>query len=108
LTYCVGSYIIHTLHFFKDEKEHNLLVQYSKFQPRIGHEGPEGEYSYSSSLSLTSALDGWVVNTLPPQLYPEERPGTNCIGGWVGLRAGQDGCEKSRPDWDSIPGPFSP
>jgi hypothetical protein len=26
--------------------------------PRTGHEGPEGEYTYSSSLSLTSMLDG--------------------------------------------------
>jgi hypothetical protein len=26
--------------------------------PRTGHEGPEGEEMYSSTLSLTSALDG--------------------------------------------------
>jgi len=26
--------------------------------PRTGHEGPEGESRYSSTLSLTSALDG--------------------------------------------------
>jgi hypothetical protein len=32
-----------------------------KVLPRTGHEGPEGEYRYSSTLSLTSALDvgGW-------------------------------------------------
>jgi len=30
-----------------------------KFRPRTGHEGPEGEQSYCSTLSLTSALD-WV------------------------------------------------
>ena len=29
-----------------------------KVHPRIGHEGPEGKQSYSSTLSLTSALDG--------------------------------------------------
>jgi hypothetical protein len=29
-----------------------------KVHPRTGHEGPEGEYRYSSTLSLTSALDG--------------------------------------------------
>jgi hypothetical protein len=29
-----------------------------KVHPRRGHEGPEGEYRYSSTLSLTSALDG--------------------------------------------------
>ena len=27
-------------------------------RPRTGNEGPEGEYRYSSTLSLTSALDG--------------------------------------------------
>ena len=34
-----------------------------KVHPRRGHEGPEGEYRYSSILSLTSALDGggWSV-----------------------------------------------
>ena len=26
--------------------------------PRTGREGPEGEYKYGSTLSLTSALDG--------------------------------------------------
>ena len=30
-------------------------------------------------------------------LLPGKRPGTHCIGGWVGPRAGLDGCGKSRP-----------
>ena len=29
--------------------------------------------------------------------YPRERPGTQCTGGWVGLRASLDWCGKSRP-----------
>jgi hypothetical protein len=29
-----------------------------KVHPRTGHEGPEGEWKYNSTLSLTSALDG--------------------------------------------------
>jgi len=29
-----------------------------KIHPKSGHEGPEGENSYSSTLSLHSALDG--------------------------------------------------
>ena len=29
-----------------------------KVHPGTGHEGPEGEWMYSSTLSLTSALDG--------------------------------------------------
>jgi hypothetical protein len=36
------------------------------YHPRTGHEGPEGEYRYSSSLSLTSTLDegGWLTPDL--------------------------------------------
>jgi len=40
---------------------------------------------------------GWVVNATPPSLYPRERPGTYCIGGWVGLRASMDRCGKFGP-----------
>ena len=40
---------------------------------------------------------GWVINATPRPLYPRERPGTRRIGGWVGPRAGLDGCGKSRP-----------
>jgi hypothetical protein len=29
-----------------------------EIRPRTGHEDPEGEYSYRSTLTLTSALDG--------------------------------------------------
>jgi hypothetical protein len=51
---------------------------------------------------------GWVENTTPWPLYPRERHGTYCIGDWVGPRADLDGCGKSRPHRDSIPGPSSP
>jgi hypothetical protein len=43
----------------------------------------------------------------PAALPPGKRPGTHCIGGWVGPTAGLDGCEKSRRHRDSIPGPTS-
>jgi len=46
---------------------------------------------------------GCVVNATARLLYPRHRPGTHCIGGWVGPRAGLDGCGKSRPHRDSIP-----
>jgi hypothetical protein len=38
---------------------------------------------YSSTLSLTSALDwgGWVVNVTSRPLYPQKRPGTRWMGG---------------------------
>ena len=39
----------------------------------------------------------WVVNAKPRLLYTRKRPGTHCIGGWVGPRAGLDGCGKYRP-----------
>ena len=53
---------------------------------------------YSSTLSLTSTLDGvdgqrHALAALPPG----QRPGTHCIGGWVGHRTGLDGCRNSRP-----------
>ena len=44
----------------------------------------------------------------PAALYPLERPGTHCTGGWVGPRASLDRCGKTRPHRDSIPGPSSP
>jgi len=37
-----------------------------KVHPRIGHDGPNGEYRYSPTLSLTSALDGGGWSTTPP------------------------------------------
>jgi hypothetical protein len=40
---------------------------------------------------------GWVVNATPRPLYPRESPDTLCIEGWVGSRAGLDGCGKSPP-----------
>ena len=33
----------------------------------------------------------------PIALYPRERPGTHCIGGWLGTRAGLDGRKISSP-----------
>ena len=37
-----------------------------------------------------------IPTELSRPLYPQERPGTHCTGGWVGPRAGLDGCGKSR------------
>ena len=57
-----------------------------------GHESPEEEKRYKSTLSLTSALNrgGWLTPC----------PGTHCTGGCVGPRVGLDGCGKSRPHRD--------
>ena len=54
---------------------------------------------YSSTLCLTSTLDGGGLSTSrhAKPIYPQERPGTHCIGGSVGSRAVLDRCGKSRP-----------
>ena len=58
-------------------------------QLRTGHDSPEGEESYSFTLSLTSALDGvGGQRQTPAALILGRRPGTHCIGVWVGPRAG--------------------
>ena len=64
---------------------------------------------YSSTLPSTPALDGGGWSTpRPGRFSPRERPGTHCIGGWLGSRSCLDGCGKSRPHRDLIPGPSSP
>jgi hypothetical protein len=62
---------------------------------------------YSSTLSLTFALDGdgWLRSHALAALPPRNRRGTNFVGGWVGPKAGLDLCGKFRPHWHSIPGP---
>ena len=41
----------------------------------------------------------------PAALPQRKRPGTHYIGGWVGPRAGLDGCGKFRRHRDAMPGP---
>jgi hypothetical protein len=57
-----------------------------------------GEWRYSSTHSLTSALDGgkWSASR-PSRFTPKERaPGTHWIGGWVGPRAVLDAVVKRK------------
>ena len=50
-----------------------------------------------TTLSLTSAQDGVGGESHgPAALPPGKRAGTYCVGGWVGPKAGLDGCGKSR------------
>ena len=44
-----------------------------KVHPRTGLEGPEGEYRYSSTLSLTSALGGVGVQRHVPAALLRQR-----------------------------------
>ena len=62
-------------------------ISKGKVHPRTGHERPEGKQRYSSALSLTSALDGVGGQRHPPGALHPVRPGTHCIGGWVGPKA---------------------
>ena len=53
---------------------------------------------YSSTLSLTSALDGgWWSKPHPGRVPYGKRPGTRCTGGWVAPKAGMVECGKTRP-----------
>jgi hypothetical protein len=49
-----------------------MLKVKGQFYPVTGSEGPEGEYRYNSTLSLTSVLNGKVVNATYQLLYPWE------------------------------------
>jgi hypothetical protein len=62
------------------------------------HEGVLGEWNYSSTHSLTSALDGGEKSALRPgRFIPRERAsGTHWIGGWVGPRAILDAVVKRK------------
>jgi hypothetical protein len=52
----------------------------SKVHFRTGHESPEGEYRYSATVSLTSALDGVGDQCHVPAALPlGKRPGTHCM-----------------------------
>jgi hypothetical protein len=55
---------------------------WGKFHPRTGYEGPEGEYRYSSTLYLTSALEGVDGQYHTPAVLPRERPRTHCTEGF--------------------------
>jgi hypothetical protein len=83
------------LHILTDEYNH--IVGKGKVHPGTGHKSPEGEYKYSSTLYLTSALDGVGGQRHTPAALPPGRPGTLCTGGWVVPRTGLYMCGKSHP-----------
>jgi hypothetical protein len=62
-------------------------VLFFNWAPR--REGVLGEWNYSSTHSLTSALDGGEWSASRPSRFTsrERTPGTLWIGGWVGPRA---------------------
>jgi len=68
--------------------------------------GGGGVEVYLYSFFILGARFGWS-KTRPTALPPGKRSGPHCIVGWVGPRARVDGCGKSRPNRDSVPGPSS-
>jgi hypothetical protein len=62
-------------------------VLFLNWAPR--HERVLGEWRYSSTHSLTSAIDGGVWSASRPGRFTPRKiaPGTHWIGGWVGPRA---------------------
>jgi hypothetical protein len=53
--------VVRSLAQYGSTERIKFIVKQSKIPPKTGHEGPEGELKYSSTLSLTLALDegGW-------------------------------------------------
>jgi hypothetical protein len=77
------------------------------------HEYVLGEWWYSSTPSLTSALDGGEWSASRPGRFTrrERAPRIHWIGGWMGTRAVLDAVVKrkiSSPCWVSNPRSFSP
>ena len=55
--------------------------------------------------SLDARSGDGVVSAMPLPVYPWERTGTHCTGGWVGVGASLDRYGKSRLYLNSNPGP---
>ena len=69
-----------------------------KGNPVTGPGGPIWWVEVYLNSLLTPALEGGVWSaSRSDRLYPRERPGTHCTGGWVDPGAGLDRCRKSRP-----------
>jgi len=64
-----------------------------KVQSITCHERTEPKYSYSSTLSLTLALDGVGGQHHAPGLLPPGKIRVAWYSGWVGLEAGLDSME---------------
>ena len=79
------------------------FITVRRVHPRTGHEGLEGEMTYSSTLSLTLALNGVAGQRHDQAVLPLGKgPGTHCIEVWVGRRDDHDRCGKSRLHRDLI------
>ena len=74
---------------------HLMHLQYLSCLKAVRPIGGVEVYLYSF---LTTAIEGGEGSASRPAAFcPREWPGTRCIGGWVGARAGLERCGKSRP-----------
>ena len=86
---------------FRDRVKGLVKVKYTPVQAlrlctgRTAHSGSRGIALPFLDHSTRRGVRG--QRHAPAALYPRERPGTHCTGGWVGPRAGLDRCGKPRP-----------
>jgi hypothetical protein len=91
------------------KKKKPFLKGKGKVRPRIGYEDPKeslGARIYYF-FNLGARWGGWLTPRFS-RFTPGKEIGAPFIGGWVGTRTVVDGCAKSLPHLDSIPGPSSP
>lgn len=78
----------------------NNSAKNGKGLPVTWMQAESGNKGVSQPILDLGAGWGCVVNATPrPPYSPGKSAGTHCPGGWVGIRAGQDGCaeEESAP-----------
>jgi hypothetical protein len=101
LQYCISVTHIHHTHLQNPNGSIICLCAYfrgkGKVCPITGRKAHKVSRGIALLICDLGARRGWVVSTTPHPLYPWERPGTHCTGGWVGPRAGLHLCEKSVP-----------
>jgi hypothetical protein len=102
MNYFISLLLLSLLHILHRRWDSCVLIKGKKLSlcfnwtPR--HEGLLGEWRYSSTHSMTSALEGgeWSASR-PSRFIPRGRaPGTHWIGGWVGPRAVLDAVMKRK------------
>jgi hypothetical protein len=92
-----------------ESKGDGVTGEWIKDHPRTGHEDPEGEQMYSSTLPSTSAGVGGQHHA--PAALPPRKDSVHTVqeAGWA-PGGGLEGYRKISPPLhrDSIPGPSSP
>jgi len=79
-----------------------------KVHPRTGHEGLLGEYRYTSTYSLTSALDGVGGQRNPPGRFTPGKDPVPIYRRLDGPQGRSGRVRKISPQRDSVPRPSSP